>query len=339
MSIFQHDSENSKRQVDALKEFQHCKDGFYDIFKDKLAHSNFYWDESGLRVGDDYRNIIDKQIYNFNSSGYRAREFSKDNPGNTLVFGCSTSMGQGIPEEQIWSNQFAKLKGLDVLNLALPGKGGSRYLEDFLIYCNQYGKPKNVIVLLADLYRLRFMNDTEYHMSEGNKSLMPGREMVPRSVEDLFLNNWDVSSKDKYTKIPFDTKDYISPFYGIYQNIWSMYAMEAFCKASGINLFWSTYNYETKAVVNELLSHKDMFEKFLIDDDLLTNEEALFENCKENHGNEYYDTDNWVFGTDQPWQGRRHPGIHLHTHVAEFFDRHLGVDNEGNLYKVSDTES
>jgi hypothetical protein len=331
---FQHDYEIEKKQVDALGKFKDPKDTIYHMFKDKLEHSNFYYDQDGLRVGDDKTNIIDHQVYNFNSLGYRAREFSKENPGNTLVFGCSTSFGQGVPEDQAWSNQFAKLKGIDVLNLSLPGKGVSRYFEDFLIYCNEYGKPKNVIVLVADLYRLRFLNDTEHHTAYGSQSKVPGKIMVPLAMEDLFLNNWDTSLKDKYTEIPFDTKDYISPYYGIYQNVWSMYAFEAFCKAAGINLFWSTYNRETKDVIKELIKNKPIFEKFLIDNDLLVSEQLLSDSCEETHNNIHHGTDLWEFGTDAPWKGRSHPGVHLHTHVAEFFNRHLGVDDEGNLHKI-----
>lgn len=336
-NIFQHEKKPS--QVNSLSKFKNPEPGFLEMFKNQLAHSNFYYNENGLRVGENHKNIIDKQVYNLNSLGYRSREFSKEDPGNTLIFGCSTSMGQGVPEDQVWSKQFGKLKGIESLNLALPGKGAARYFEDFLIYCSQYGKPKNVIVLLADLYRLRFMGDDEYHMCYGNNSLVPGWTMAKISMEDVFLNNWDISAKDKYTKIPFDVKDYISPYYGIYQNIWSMYAMEAFCKNSGINFFWSTYNYETKEIINSLLTHKNIFNNFLIDDDLLTRENDLFKYCKESHNNEYHKTDNWVFGTDLPWAGRKHPGVHMHTHIAEFFDRHLGVDDEGNLYKISDTES
>ena len=117
-----------------------------------------------------------------------------------------------------------------------------------------------------------------------------------------------------------------------------MYAIESFCNASGINLFWSTYNHESKKIIIELLKNKKYFKNFLIDDDLLTDEPSLFRECKKSHNNPYFDTENWVFGTDNPWQGRRHPGVHLHVHIAEFFDRHLGVDDNGNLYPVLHTK-
>lgn len=337
--MFTHDSHDASKRLNALKKFTDGNENFYDMFKVELEHTQFYWNENGLRNGYKDENIIDTQIYNFNSLGYRAREFSKDLPTNTLIFGCSTSFGQGVPEDQTWSNQLSKLKNIEILNMAMPGKGVSRYLEDLMIYCNNFGKPSNVIVLVADLFRLRFLNDTKYHLQEGGKSLMANRKIVPISMTDLFLNNWDPSIRDKYVEVPFDSTNYISPYYGLYQNLWSMYAIESFCSAAGINLFWSTYNHESKAIIKEMLKHKKYFNNFLIDDDLLTDEPRLFAECKDSHNNPYFDTDNWVFGTDQPWQGRKHPGIHLHTHIAEFFDRHLGVDDEGNLYTISHTEA
>jgi hypothetical protein len=336
--MFMHDSFNPNKKLQAIKKFESTADNFYDMYKSNLAHTDFYWNEKGLRRGNAEDDILDTQFYNLNSLGYRSREFSKDIPTNTLMFGCSTSFGQGVPEDQTWASQLAKFKNIEILNMGIPGMGVARYLEDLLLYCNEFGKPKNVIVLVPDLFRLRFMNDIDYHLAEGNDALIPGMSRVPISMEDLFLNNWDITIREKYIKIPFDSKHYISPYYGVYQNLWSMYAIESFCRAAGINLFWSTYNNESKIIIQELLKNKNFFQNFLIDDDLLIDENKLFLYCKQSHNNPYFDTDNWVFGTDRPWQGRKHPGIHLHTHIAEFFNRHLEVDSNGNLYKILHTE-
>ena len=335
---FYHDNFDTNKKFNPLPKFVYGQNRFYDMFKIELDHTNFYCNEKKLWRGDSDTDILDTQIYNLNSLGYRAREFSKDVETNTLMFGCSTSFGQGVPEDQSWTNQLSKLKNIEILNMAVPGTGIARYLEDLLLYCNQFGKPKNVIVLAADLFRLRFLNDTQYHWSEGSFSLRDDDQMVDLAIGDMFLNTWDLTVRNKYVEIPFNSKDYISPYYGLYQNLWSMYAIESFCHSSGINLFWSTYNGTSKDMIKELLKNKAFFKNFLIDDDLLTDEERLSLECKDSHGNPYSETDNWIFGTDKPWAGRSHPGIHLHTHVAEFFDRHLGVDNEGNLYKIPDTK-
>jgi hypothetical protein len=333
-NAFKHTNHDNKKRLNVLDNFINGSKNFYDIFKEELSHTNFFYDENGLRSGKNTDDIFDKQEYNLNSLGYRCRDFSDSLPSNTLIFGCSTSFGQGVPEDQTWSNQLSKLKNIEILNLSIPGKGAARYFEDLLIYCNKYGKPKNVIVLLPDLYRLRFLNDIDYHIANNNDYIPKGVDMVPLFIEDIFLNNWNVYDRDKYLKVPFNSKDNISPYYGIYQNISSMYEIETFCRFAKINLFWSTYNSESKLIINELLKNKNIFNDFIIDDDLLTDEPALDANCKESHGNKHFNTDLWVFGTDKPWQGRKHPGVHLHTHVAEFFDRHLGVDDEGNLYKI-----
>lgn len=319
--------------LNTLRNFEQPLESFYDIFKTQLCHINFFANEKGLRCNFESEDIIDSNSYILNSLGYRTRELDKNNPGDVVVFGCSTSFGMGVPQDQVWTNKFAAIKNLDVINLCIPGTGTLRYFEDAMLYIKTYGKPKNILVLIPDLYRIRFIDDTEYHLATERHDLEDGFEFAPLSVVDLFLDNFN-EHKDDYVQIPFDTRKNISPYYGVYRNIFSMFALEMFCNNAGINLFWSTYNNESKAVLNTLQETKPFFTNFIIDNDLLTDEEALINNCHDSHDNEYAGTHNWNYGTDEPWKGRTHPGIHFHTHVAEFFNRNLGVDDEGNLYKI-----
>lgn len=114
---FYHDNFDTNKKFNPLPKFVYGQNRFYDMFKIELDHTNFYCNGNKLWRAESDTNILDTQVYNLNSLGYRAREFSKDVETNTLMFGCSTSFGQGVPEDQVWTNQLSKLKNIEILNM------------------------------------------------------------------------------------------------------------------------------------------------------------------------------------------------------------------------------
>jgi hypothetical protein len=68
--------------------------------------------------------------YNLNKDGYRAPEFSTiDWTESIVVFGCSTTFGVGVHEEDTIPNQLSQLTNRPVINM---GVGGSSIMFSFL---------------------------------------------------------------------------------------------------------------------------------------------------------------------------------------------------------------
>ena len=60
--MFTHDSHDANKRLDPLKNFYSGDNMFYDIFKTELAHTDFYWNEKGLRRGNDDTDILDLSL-------------------------------------------------------------------------------------------------------------------------------------------------------------------------------------------------------------------------------------------------------------------------------------
>ncbi len=306
--------------------FEDKENSIKDLFKQRISHTGFSYNKNGLSSGG---HIIDKTEYNLNSLGYRSREFLKDRPGDLITIGCSTSFGQGVPENEVWSSKLSNIKSMDVVNLSIPGMGATRYIEDLSIYIKEFGKPKNIIALIPDLFRLRFLNDFEFHISS-NGAANSDKDLY---MEDIFLNA-GFEKRSRYIEIPFMSSDRISPVYVLYRNISAILMMESLFKSANINFFWSTYDSSTLSIINDLIKIGIVFDGYIQDEEFDLNEKDINNRCKDSHQNLNYGTENWDRGLDFPNNGRFHQGIHFHTHVAELFDKKLGKDEDGNLYKI-----
>ena len=203
------------------------------------------------------------------------------------------------------------------INLGSPGISAETILMNTLKYINLFGKPKNIISLFPDPYRLCFIHDKNFHVS---KYLPLDKTVYPTDKE---LNNLKLGShedsiiiKQKYLKLPFELNDFISPHFAIYKTIQSIYILQEFCKQNNINFVWSTWNHNFSKLLNySFESDKD----FMLDKNnyIHFGQGSILEDktCNDDHGSEFKNHQCWNQGSDISI----HPGIHYQIHVYELF--------------------
>jgi hypothetical protein len=97
-------------------------------------------------------NWLDRQFtYKFNSHGFRSEEFTDDD--SIMFFGCSNTVGIGLPLEDTWAYQVAKKLDLKCFNLAIGATGPDTAFRLANHYVPQI-KPK--IVVYAEPHPSRF---------------------------------------------------------------------------------------------------------------------------------------------------------------------------------------
>lgn len=111
--------------------------------------------------GDDWLWSSRPVDYRINAQGFRMAEMAEVDWNNYLaVFGCSFTVGVGMPLEELFSHRIAQELGLDYVNLAQPGASndliGSNAMRLFAVK----PRPKMMIVNWTSLSRKGFwVND------------------------------------------------------------------------------------------------------------------------------------------------------------------------------------
>jgi hypothetical protein len=161
----------------------------------------------------------------------------------------------------------------------------------------------------------------------------------------------DDPDRRKYLKQPFDVDQITSEHMGLYTSIKSIRLLEQYCRATGIDFIWGTWNDEFNNLILELnkfnefsfdnyfdlpsylyASHNDTLldEKSPIFPDLVDHRQCYgnqeYLNCRCFYGChkdllDAYGTDQFIRGLDHFVVGYAgaHPGVHLHAHFAEAF--------------------
>ncbi len=109
-------------------------------------------------------------LYEYNSFGYRTKEFDDLNNDYFICFGCSNTEGIGLEYDKIWSNLLSKEINFDLFNL---GMGGSsidyQYMNTVLLQKKikkSSKKPKFVVYLWPSQERASFG-----YYEEGNNNI------------------------------------------------------------------------------------------------------------------------------------------------------------------------
>lgn len=100
--------------------------------------------------------------YNFNQNGYRAPEWSDvDWSKSIIVFGCSLTMGVGLPYEWTWAQKLSRKLNVPVINLGVSG--GSNVLSLYNSYrlVSKGIRPLAVINMLTSTDRATFFLDND----------------------------------------------------------------------------------------------------------------------------------------------------------------------------------
>ena len=97
-------------------------------------------------------NWIDRQFtYKFNSHGFRSEEFNNDN--SIMFFGCSNTVGIGLPVEDTWAYMVAQNLNLKCFNLGIGATGPD---VSFRLANHYIPQIKPNIVVYAEPHPSRF---------------------------------------------------------------------------------------------------------------------------------------------------------------------------------------
>jgi len=234
---------------------------FYNDF-DTTWHHRIKADEHGGRswtLVPGEHSIDDGSVtYKYNNEYFRCDDFKKEHDGLHILFaGCSETEGMGGQLEDSWGKillqRISKSNKVDgYFSLAKAGYGWQKIITQTRVYIDKYGKPDILFVLLPNIGRLirwsNAKNDWMYEQSYPNFELSNMNTLIDNLGEgkDSAPNSM---SPEQYRTTFID-----------FVISWRLF--EDFCKASGIDLVWGTWEQIDNYNINNLKDH-DLFKYFI----------------------------------------------------------------------------
>jgi hypothetical protein len=124
----------------------------YDFKKEIIQH----------RTNTDYNNdLLEKVNIKVNNFYHRSPDFNKLDSSNLniLFAGCSTTLGEGLPEGHTWTDYVvSKLKENNIKlgatdSLSFSGGSLSKIIINIFRYIEKFGKPDYILMLTPDFFR------------------------------------------------------------------------------------------------------------------------------------------------------------------------------------------
>jgi hypothetical protein len=131
--------------------------------------------------------------YRFNQYGFRTNDWNDNQEECYVAFGCSNTLGVGIPEDSRWSNLLEDHTGKKVFNLGIGG-GSADTVTRLAMGWLQEIKPTKVFVLWPPLHRWElakqgkikfFMPETANHILNKKPKKPEGNYMLNYLSEDF----------------------------------------------------------------------------------------------------------------------------------------------------------
>lgn len=299
------------------------RDTMFNLFLNKVDKN--YDGPQVIKTLMSEKDIIDTDNeYHINSLGYRSDEFEK-NKAEVVTAGCSISFGMGVPEEGVWSKMISQSTGLSVVNLGIPGNSTLMLVKRIIKYCEEYGDPKTILCLFPDFFRFLFVIDNDFHKTDKIKTNSPINSLKIRNIHSNAIEYGDssINIPAMLIKTPFSVEENISPYYGVFQSLNSIFFLETYCKAKNIKLVWTTWDNTSSFILDGLVKSAGFeLQKYVKIKELendMSHPNMIVEKCKDHDGDDMIDNKAWPIGTDLPHNNFVHPGIHFHRHIAEFF--------------------
>lgn len=156
--------------------------------------------------------------YKLNGYGYRSDQFK--NNAKTLFAGCSHTFGIGLPIEYVWTSMLGKeLGNREQFNLGVCGASFSSIIDNIYSYINDFGKPEELFVLFPNIERF---------------------EKVIESSGDVFLAHTLYAHRSNKEEVA--VSDVVTYEHMLMLFVRSVRALEAYCDAAGIRLYWATWD-------------------------------------------------------------------------------------------------
>jgi hypothetical protein len=267
--------------------------------------------------------------YNYNYYGYRSIQFEKSK--DFLAAGCSQTFGVGVNEEFIWTNILSKKINVDIPNLSIVGGSIPSIVNNLFAYFKEFGRPKTLLLLLPDPYRMQIPTQRKYITSDHIREEDP-REPNPEYMTCLYLQRNKRREFEKYQKMPFDLESILTPDIPFFYSMRSIEHLIQYCDDFNIKLIWSSHDMG----FNLMMSNVN-YKNYIDSEEHMWNIEGYY--GKDPFGYEKFVTTKTVYKEDACHEELRsldprifergndgsHYGIHQHYHIAEIFEKALNA--------------
>lgn len=198
---------------------------FLHIFEsDKFLHPG----EANVGIVPDPEDNI---VYNYNSTGFRSDEFTKEHNGKHVLFaGCSETEGAGDNIENCWAgilySHLSKNNNLSgFFNLGRSGWGWQIIIANIFEYIKKYNKPDELFIMFPNIGRFY-----EWIEKEGDEVYV---------YKGTIPNNSHPNPKAKLKKENLTVKEQRAM---IVNFTLSIKMLEEYCKSNNIKLYWGTWD-------------------------------------------------------------------------------------------------
>ena len=248
-------------------------------FMDPFSFAKLLSHEKKLGIKED-----SEHTYQYNSSGLRCDEFTKNHNGKHILFaGCSETEGMGHKLENTWAHQvYSKISenekcsgffnvGVRVLTIAAINRQITNYILE-------YGKPDLLFINYPDFYRFSKWNEEKLIWEPGF-----GLETVAsynlkdkfflKDFKDAKLNdtesfliddnlNEEIINTSQFANGKMMSAEYMSDERNsdfVVNSIQNLMLMEQFCKIMGISILWGTWDQYSAATIRQ----SDLFNRYV----------------------------------------------------------------------------
>jgi len=167
--------------------------------------------------------------YNFNSLGFRSPELDKDNPA-LASFGCSHTMGVGVPEASRFSYVFAKKLGLINYDFSVSGCGNLDIIRNLVAFLKKDRKNTDTrMILIAWSHPTRSNVITYRNEKLIAEMIYPAQDHFKDKQIDMYKELWHQYGSQVYTLEIMKTAELLCELAGIpliqfnvYQKYWTL---------------------------------------------------------------------------------------------------------------------
>lgn len=305
------------------------------VFGDNKPYDNNVIDNKWNKIDTNIGTIDEHNTYEINSMGLRGEVY--DN-ATRVGSGCSITFGIGVPEAGRWTNLLGNMTNKNIINLGNPGASIESICTDIIRYCVNNKMPEEIFCLFPDFFRSLVVVDKEFYKS--HKQTKHNYYDKPEVIGDHLLLRYCNPRVNVYKdNIFMEIKDqkYIedsrSPHQLILNSINFIYILESFCLTNNIKLYWTTWDLASFLIMEQLRNLKDFklknYTPFFPPHNRSHAGSFVNLTCRSSHESNFKDDLFWHMGTDYSIvNGKKtnefsHPGVHFHTHVAEFFEKYV----------------
>jgi hypothetical protein len=135
-------------------------------------------------LGEDWEYFNKEIDYDYNSWGYRTKEFSDLDDDYLLTFGCSFTEGIGLHYNDLWSTKLGKKLNLDVFNLGMGASGVDYQYYNTILFHNFILEKNRLPKLVVYQWPMSFRTSAFFKLREDNKTDLIMEFFSPHFTEE-----------------------------------------------------------------------------------------------------------------------------------------------------------